>query len=416
MKHVEDQQNKQPVRAALSAERKSSATNQTTQQLNRKEQPSAAASKVMHAINKAVSEQSAKTTEEVCKYTGLKYEDIKSAFLEYGGTEEQIKQLEPINIAQHDDQDGMKLDEREQYILSLLVMRVPYSHISIMLGIKTAVIEEYRQSIFNKIEFNSIDEVSDFYEKVNNTEKSELTIRELKMLKNLRSSITNKNFPNGTTNLRALFKNKSPTPPKATLPVDTPHIINDFASSGGNVENILTSLYSDTLRIIKEITDEIAGWDKEALDLLAQKVANGALKRWLDDQASHANRLSDITQHSNKAVIDNPDHLQPPGGELYAARPNRKETAPAFIERVYGGAGWLTGEFTRADLRKVDPGAAAALNNFESHRGHKLTLKELNLPTVKERYDRLLASGELSETLRAGERVRGAIRRRLKNG
>lgn len=77
---------------------------------------------------------------------------------------------------------------------------------------------------------------------------------------------------------------------------------------------------------------------------------------------------------------------------LYAERPDRTEKAPDFIRRVY--APWLDGDFTRADLRQLDPKCAAALNNFESNRGEgRIPLTELNLPTVQERNDRLLSEG-----------------------
>ncbi|WP_182422404.1 hypothetical protein [Aureimonas sp. ME7] len=42
----------------------------------------------------------------------------------------------------------------------------------------------------------------------------------------------------------------------------------------------------------------------------------------------------------------------PPNGELFKHRANRREKPPEFIARVYGP--YLTGDFTRADLRRVD--------------------------------------------------------------
>jgi hypothetical protein len=74
---------------------------------------------------------------------------------------------------------------------------------------------------------------------------------------------------------------------------------------------------------------------------------------------------------------------------LYADRPEG-ETAPAFIRRVYGP--WLDGNFTRAHLRKLDPRAEKALRDFEYHHG-RVPDSALNLPTLKERNDRLLAAG-----------------------
>jgi hypothetical protein len=75
--------------------------------------------------------------------------------------------------------------------------------------------------------------------------------------------------------------------------------------------------------------------------------------------------------------------------ELYADRPPG-ETAPDFIRRVYGR--WLDGNFTRADLRGLDPRAEKALRDWEYHHG-RVAKKDLNLPTLKERNTRLLAAG-----------------------
>lgn len=98
----------------------------------------------------------------------------------------------------------------------------------------------------------------------------------------------------------------------------------------------------------------------------------------------------------------------PPNGETYAARSNRKEDGPAFISRVY--APWLTGEFTRADLNKIDPQAVSALINWESKHGRRT---EINLPTVKERNDRLLAEKSLDPSdIRLAMRLKTAAYRR----
>ncbi|MCJ2015889.1 hypothetical protein MKK84_00340 [Methylobacterium sp. E-065] len=102
----------------------------------------------------------------------------------------------------------------------------------------------------------------------------------------------------------------------------------------------------------------------------------------------------------------------PPNGETYDSRPDKKENAPAFIRRVYSQ--WLTGGFTRADLRNIDPSAAIALNNYESHRGQKLGLDELNLPTKKQRNDEILSSppGKDDVSWREADRIKAAARRR----
>ena len=77
-----------------------------------------------------------------------------------------------------------------------------------------------------------------------------------------------------------------------------------------------------------------------------------------------------------------PIPTEPPGGQLYADRPRKSENAPAFIQRVYGP--WLDGSFTRADLRRIDPGAMNGLKNWEARFGRTDIL-----PTKKERTDKL---------------------------
>jgi NAD(P)H-flavin reductase len=77
--------------------------------------------------------------------------------------------------------------------------------------------------------------------------------------------------------------------------------------------------------------------------------------------------------------------------ERYQTDKQPHETITDFIARVYGR--WLTGEFTRADLRKIDNQAEMALRNWERQHG-KTPLTVLNLPTLKERNDRLLQQGK----------------------
>ena len=76
--------------------------------------------------------------------------------------------------------------------------------------------------------------------------------------------------------------------------------------------------------------------------------------------------------------------------QRYENRTNRKEMAPDFIRRVYGHL--LDGNFTRADFRRIDESAETALRAWEQ-RHHRLSLDELNLPTVEERNTRLLEAG-----------------------
>lgn len=80
--------------------------------------------------------------------------------------------------------------------------------------------------------------------------------------------------------------------------------------------------------------------------------------------------------------------------ELYEKRVDKKEDPVVFINRVYGS--YLNGEFTRADLRKIDAKAVAALNNYENARKTKVPLSQLNLPTVANRTTRKFVESELA--------------------
>ena len=74
----------------------------------------------------------------------------------------------------------------------------------------------------------------------------------------------------------------------------------------------------------------------------------------------------------------------------YVNRPNRKESVVAFIRRSYRRL--LDGNFTRADLRRIDPAAISALVRWERDHG-RVPLDKLNLPTKQERNTRLLDAG-----------------------
>lgn len=159
-----------------------------------------------------------------------------------------------------------------------------------------------------------------------------------------------------------------------------------------NIHNV----YESDVEFKNKIIDLIATWDAAALSRLATDLENGNLK-------------SRYTKQEPVAVTS------PPDGQFYANRPDRKETAPAFIERVYGAAGLLTGEFTRADLRRLDPQAMMGLANWERTNGRA----PVNLPTLKERNDQQTAPGgvlteETKEAIRIAERLRSATRRQIK--
>lgn len=113
----------------------------------------------------------------------------------------------------------------------------------------------------------------------------------------------------------------------------------------------------------------------------------------------------------NRGISKKP--TAPPAGQTYENRPDRSENAPDFISRVYKD--WLTGEFTRADLRKIDKSAERALNNWEQHSG---TRAPINLPTLKEFNDARLATNpkaDPSASHREFARISAQLRRRQKN-
>lgn len=83
--------------------------------------------------------------------------------------------------------------------------------------------------------------------------------------------------------------------------------------------------------------------------------------------------------------------VSPPDGEQYVTHAREDEDIVGFIDRVYGKRGYLTGQFTRADLRKIDPSAVEALENWEKKTSTRPKRRApLNLPTLKELNDRLL--------------------------
>lgn len=105
-----------------------------------------------------------------------------------------------------------------------------------------------------------------------------------------------------------------------------------------------------------------------------------------------------------------------PGGELYASHGKNDRDIVAFINRVYGERGYLTGEFTRADLGRIDPSARTALDNWERKTATRPKRRApLNLPTLKEFNDRALAAAPSlvrPEAAREYDRVRALVKRR----
>lgn len=152
-----------------------------------------------------------------------------------------------------------------------------------------------------------------------------------------------------------------------------------------NLDNVATALTTTFLEAVK--SQGLSG--KEVCEVFRQIAANCGL----DDELKQSKPRFPTA---------------PPNGETYANRPDRSEQAPDWISRVY--APWLTGDFTRAHLRKIDPAAAVGLENWERRNGRA----DLNLPTVKERNDVLLSNEGIlrSDDLRTVQRIRAAAYRR----
>ncbi|MCR0981848.1 hypothetical protein [Roseomonas populi] len=132
-----------------------------------------------------------------------------------------------------------------------------------------------------------------------------------------------------------------------------------------------------SMAIVQYLADELGKLGDETLELLGKVIHRGHLEELLHaykEIASGAVPTAEIAPLVPE---------KPPNDETYAERADKSESAPVFIERVYKD--WLTGEFTRADLRRIDPKAEMALRNWEKKYGRA----SINLPTLKERYDRI---------------------------
>ncbi len=120
-------------------------------------------------------------------------------------------------------------------------------------------------------------------------------------------------------------------------------------------------------------------------DRIAEKIKAG-LKE-LSDGELHTLYNVMVALKDSKQQNKNPETAP----ELYRQRANRKETAPEFIKRVYGE--YMDGDFTQADLKRLDPKCYMALHNWL--RSNRLP-DDLNLPTISQKNTKLLASTEVS--------------------
>ena len=168
--------------------------------------------------------------------------------------------------------------------------------------------------------------------------------------------------------------------------------------------------------IVSEIVAQINEFDQsqsEAWDLWQDVVGqvNKALKYPESDPPK-----SSVAGSVLAAPPEDSNGEVPPDGQLYVTHKKPEEDIVGFLDRVYGQRGLLTGEFTRADLGRIDPSARTALDNWERKTATRPKRRApLNLPTLKEFNDRALAAAPSlvrPEAAREYDRVRALVKRR----
>lgn len=87
----------------------------------------------------------------------------------------------------------------------------------------------------------------------------------------------------------------------------------------------------------------------------------------------------------------------PRAPEFYTKRKDRDENPVTFIERVY--AEWLGHGLTSADIARLDPKLSLSLRVFYSTKGRPT---DFDLPTKKQRIDKLILEAGLGERAPAG--------------
>ena len=137
-------------------------------------------------------------------------------------------------------------------------------------------------------------------------------------------------------------------------------------------DNFFAGYMSDKIEMIHNIIYGLTSWNKQQLTALFKAVQSDDLRRQFT-----------------------PKPTSPPNGEYYENRREKSEHGAEFVMRVYDD--YLNGDFTRADLRRCDPKAEMALRNHEQKYG-RVPLGLLNLPTVSERNERLVAEGKAHRT------------------
>lgn len=126
-----------------------------------------------------------------------------------------------------------------------------------------------------------------------------------------------------------------------------------------------TKAYAGKLQNEEEILDPVS---VEADRRRRLVIPRGRLK---DQKRLRIDEAKRLLENSSEEALDDclyllrRDAIPRTAPERYADRADKDEDAVAFVGRVYGP--WLTGEFTKADLRRLDRQAYAALSNWEQY-------------------------------------------------
>ena len=110
--------------------------------------------------------------------------------------------------------------------------------------------------------------------------------------------------------------------------------------------------------LIKSISDDLV----RNITALASKEFNRE-EIWREISSRVVNEVGGSSELKNSVKTLTLD--APPNGERYISHAKPGEDIVSFLKRVYDEPGFLTGAFTRADLRKIDPDAVVALETWE---------------------------------------------------
>ena len=166
---------------------------------------------------------------------------------------------------------------------------------------------------------------------------------------------------------------------------DTPRVVDQSELAILLANNELLATYRlfqkiifefNTLDTVESESTKRSGLDKSDRLAEANKVLAGATSE----------EINGIVALAKLLIASKLPEVAP---ELYVDRPNKKETAPEFVKRVYND--YLDGRLTMAVIGRLDPKLRLGLNNWRSRQADKKFPSWLNLPTKAETNDGLVA-------------------------